>query len=69
MEEVGRCLLEGGISTVSIPVGAPAGLSSLRLLRQSYGGEMLLGVATVTSVAQVRGSKLLGRESAAHSEG
>lgn len=53
LEAVGMDLLESGISLVSIPVQAPAGLESIGRLRQVFGNKLMLGAATVTAPEQV----------------
>ena len=58
--EIGRALVEAGITRVEVPLNSPDPLASIRALAEDLRGRAQVGAGTVLTEAQVAGVKAAG---------
>jgi Entner-Doudoroff aldolase len=51
--EIGAALFDAGIRVVEVPLNSPEPFTSIRLLQETFGGRMVVGAGTVTSVSEL----------------
>ncbi|MGI9391970.1 MAG: 2-dehydro-3-deoxy-6-phosphogalactonate aldolase [Parvibaculales bacterium] len=60
--DVGRALLDAGIGIMEVTMNSPSPLESIRLLKEHYGDEAVIGAGTVMNAEQVDQIADLGGE-------
>ncbi|MFT9331277.1 MAG: 2-dehydro-3-deoxy-6-phosphogalactonate aldolase [Acetobacter persici] len=51
--DIGQVLVDTGFTIIEVPLNSPSPYQSIQLLQERFGGKVLIGAGTVTSVEQV----------------
>ncbi len=60
--EIGRAVVDAGITTIEVPLNSPTPLESITLLANEYAGRAIIGAGTVLNVDDVRACNAAGAQ-------